>query len=67
MLGGFVLLLTETPYTQWFYSEMKPWVHYVPVAHDLSNLTQSIVWLRQNDAKAKQISENAMEFAEFYF
>ena len=46
---------------------MKPWVHYVPVSHDLSDLFDLIDCLRENDDKAKQISENAMEFAEYYF
>jgi len=46
---------------------MEPWVHYVPVAHDLSDLFEIIDWLRENDDKAKKISENAIAFAEYQF
>jgi len=67
MLGGFVILRQESPQHQWFYSEMKPWVHYVPVAHDLSDLFETIDWLRANEDKAKEISDNAIAFAEYRF
>ena len=46
---------------------MKPYVHYVPIAHDLSDIREQIDWLRANDDKAAEISNNAMEFAEHYF
>ena len=42
-------------------------VHYVPVAHDLSDLMEKIDWLRNNDEEAKKIAFNAIEFAHFYF
>jgi hypothetical protein len=35
-----------------------PWVHFVPVKNDLSDLLETINWLRQNDAKAKEIALN---------
>jgi len=46
---------------------MKPYVHYVPIAHDLSDIREQIDWLRNNNDKALEISNNAMEFAEHYF
>ena len=38
-------------------------VHYVPISYDLSDLNEKLEWLVNNDAAAKQIAENAMEFA----
>jgi len=35
-----------------------PWVHFVPVKADLSDLLEKITWLRENDAKAKEIALN---------
>jgi len=41
---------------QWFYDELVPWEHYVPVAHDLSDLFEKIDWLREHDDEARKIS-----------
>jgi len=37
---------------------MIPWVHYVPIKKDLSDLISTIEWLQQNDEKAKEIALN---------
>ena len=29
---------------------LRPWVHYVPIEHDLSDLIARIEWLRKHDA-----------------
>jgi hypothetical protein len=44
-----------------------PWVHYVPIQADFSDLVEKIKWLKQNDEKAKEISKNAVLFARFHF
>jgi hypothetical protein len=35
----------------------------VPIKYDLSDLKEKIEWLVNNDAEARKIAENAMEFA----
>jgi len=67
MLGGFVMLRQESPQHQWFYSELKPWKHYVPIAHDLSDLLEKIKWLREHDDEAHKIAQNGQDFAHYYF
>ena len=67
MLGGFVIILQDTPQRQWYMENINPWEHYVPVKHDLSNLLEIIDWLRNNDDKAKEISQNGQKFAQHYF
>ena len=42
MLSGSVLLFVDTNTEEWFYKDIKPWVHYVPVKNDLSNLIERI-------------------------
>ena len=61
LLSGSAILKVESPlnYRQWYYDRLKPWVHYVPVARDLSDLRQRIEWLRAHDDQARQIGENA--------
>lgn len=53
--------------TCWFSKFLKPFIHYVPVRYDLSDLKEMIEWLINNDAKAKEIAENALFFSREYF
>jgi len=51
----------------WFSHLIIPYVHYIPVEYDLSNLLEQIEWVKNNDDKAKIIADNALNFAEKYF
>lgn len=61
-----VILLVESHYYIWFMPELKPFVHYVPVNCDLSDLLEKIQWCKDNDEKCKQIVENANAFYSKY-
>ncbi|AAU11016.1 putative lipopolysaccharide-modifying enzyme [lymphocystis disease virus-China] len=62
MTYGCTLLLTETPYKMWFVPYLKPWIHYVPVAYDCSNLIERIEWCKTHDKECKLIAEMALKF-----
>lgn len=62
LLSNSVLIKQETEVMEIFYSGMKPYVHYVPVTHNISDIFEKLNWLKNNDKKAKQISENATHF-----
>jgi Glycosyl transferase family 90 len=49
---------------QWYYSGLKPYVHYVPYASDCSDLAEKIQWLRENDSKALEIAREGRRFCE---
>lgn len=51
----------------WFTEFAIPFVHYIPINHDLSNLIEQIEWVKNNDAQAKQIAKNALEFSRTHF
>ena len=51
----------------WFSSFIIPYIHYIPVNYDLSNLIEQIEFVKNNDDKAKQIAENSLEFVKTYF
>ena len=53
MGGGSVALKVESNYGQWFYGDIKPFEHYVPIKSDFSDLIEKIEWLKSNDDKAK--------------
>jgi len=57
-----VLFHHETLTRDWFYDEIKPWVHYIPVKMDLSDLREKFEWAESHPDKAKAISEAASIF-----
>lgn len=53
----------QTPTTDFFVgNELRPWVHFVPVKHDLSDLPEKLGWAREHPVKAKQIARQGSEF-----
>ncbi|MEK6734137.1 MAG: glycosyl transferase family 90 [Pseudomonadota bacterium] len=62
MLSNSVLVKQETQKIEWFYPAIKPYVHYVPVKEDLTDIFAQIEWMKANDEKVKEISENAQKF-----
>ena len=51
-------------FRQWYYGELIPWVHYIPVKADLSDLEETIDWLITHDYIAQQIAASGAAFAE---
>jgi hypothetical protein len=50
-------------YRQWYYGEIEPWMHYVPVKSDLSDLRELIAWCRANLAECRRIASAGQAFA----
>jgi len=63
---GSVVLLADSKYRVWFRRYLIPYVHYVPVKEDLSNLFDQIKWCKDNDAKCEEIARNAKIFYDTY-
>jgi hypothetical protein len=61
-----VILLVKREFYIWYQPLLKPWIHYVPVKHDLSDLIDKIDWCKKHDDKCKQIANNALEFFNTY-
>lgn len=59
---GSVILLVNSEWKLWYSHLLSPYVHYVPLKHDLSDIDEQINWCKNNDDKCKQISENALYF-----
>lgn len=62
MLSNSVLVKQETANTEWFYSALQPYVHYIPVRKDLTDIFNKIEWMRNHDEEVRQISANAQNF-----
>ncbi|KAI9353909.1 lipopolysaccharide-modifying protein [Obelidium mucronatum] len=52
-------------FIDWYSWMLVPWIHYVPVRLDFSDMDERIEWLVKNDAKARKIAENARELMKF--
>jgi hypothetical protein len=64
--SGTCILLATSKYKLWYRSMLKPYVHYVPVKADLSDLITQIKWCKENDEQCAEIGENARNFAITY-
>jgi len=57
------VLMVERPHQEFFFEHLKPWVHYVPVKSDLSDLKEKAKWCLTNYDEAQGIAQNALDFA----
>lgn len=58
-----VVLVVDRPYREFFFKDMEPFRHYVPVARDSSDLVERIDWLRSNPLREAEIVREAQHFA----
>jgi hypothetical protein len=45
---------------------LVPWVHYIPVKEDLSDMEELIQFARENDDIARTIAQNGYDFVRKY-
>ncbi|XP_056640129.1 protein O-glucosyltransferase 2-like isoform X1 [Diorhabda sublineata] len=62
LAGGSLVFKPESKYFEHYYKDLKPYVHYVPVKSDISDLIEKIKWAINNDKEAKEIASNAQKF-----
>ncbi|MBX7143132.1 MAG: hypothetical protein K1X79_01650 [Oligoflexia bacterium] len=49
-------LKVESENIQWYHDQLKPWVNYIPVLPDLSNLQEILAWMATHDEKCHEIA-----------
>jgi Glycosyl transferase family 90 len=62
LASGSVLLL-HNRWDEFFYPGLEPWVHYVPVDYDLSDVLERHGWLTRHPPEAAAIARNGLRFA----
>jgi len=45
-------------FNEWFTSNIYPYIHYIPVSMDFSDLEEKVYWAATHDDQAQQIAEN---------
>jgi len=63
MLTGSLILRVKSPYIHWADYILKPNVHYIEIAPDLSNIENVLEWCLKHDRQCEQIAHNAMQIA----
>jgi hypothetical protein len=63
LFSGSVLMLQHR-WREFFYVGLKPWVHYVPVEYDVSNVIEQYEWLKAHPEEARTIADNGRRFAQ---
>lgn len=64
LLGCCVLkIASPAGYRQWYYDDLEPWRHFVPVSSDLSDLLERIEWCRANESRSEEIAHEGQRFA----
>lgn len=58
------LFIVERPWKEYFFNDLKPFVHFIPVNSNLENLVQMIEWANMNPATCKEIANNALLYAD---
>lgn len=65
--GAVPVMITHHDNDYWFRAYIEPWVHYVPVSYDLSDLRKHVEWLVSHDEEAKMIARRALALSRHIF
>lgn len=64
LLSNCAVFKHDSPYLLWFHSALRPWIHYIPIKQDLSDVFEKLQWAKDHDEEVKQIAENGRQFAK---
>lgn len=61
-LCGALVFHVGDEWREFFYHRLEPWVHYIPVTPDLSDLRELLEFVKANDDEARRIAERGQRF-----
>lgn len=59
-----IVFIADRPHKEWWHQYIKPWVHYVPVKRDLSDLEENYHRIESDEKLQQHIKHNQSEFAK---
>lgn len=60
------VIIVERNHKEYFFEYLKPWIHYIPVKEDLSDLITKVKWCIDNYDEACEIAKRAYEFSQVF-
>lgn len=63
LFSGRPVFKVEDDLEEFFYKDLKPFIHYIPIKNDLSDLTEKLEWAESHYDEALQIAKNAQDYA----
>ena len=64
LLTSGTLVFKSTKYREWYSERIEPWVHYIPVKYDLSDLPEKVAWADTHPNLVEGIVENSRRVVE---
>uniref|UniRef100_W5MHY0 Protein O-glucosyltransferase 1 n=1 Tax=Lepisosteus oculatus TaxID=7918 RepID=W5MHY0_LEPOC len=61
-LCGSLVFHVGEEWLEFFYPQLKPWVHYIPVKQDLSDVRELLQFVKENDDIAQEIAKRGQLF-----
>ncbi|XP_030059752.1 protein O-glucosyltransferase 1 [Microcaecilia unicolor] len=61
-LCGSLVFHVGAEWLEFFYPQLKPWVHFIPVKQDLSDVRELLQFVKENDETAHEIAERGRQF-----
>lgn len=53
LAGNSLVFKHDSIYYEHFYKSLQPWIHYVPIKKDLSDLIEKLNWAQQHDIEVR--------------
>ncbi|XP_037617789.1 protein O-glucosyltransferase 1 [Sebastes umbrosus] len=60
-LCGSLVFHVGDEWQEFFYPQLQPWVHYIPVKQDLSDVRELLQFVKENDAIAQEVASRGKE------
>ena len=57
------MIRQDSPFSQFFQTMLRPWVHFVPTGHNFEDLFARIEWARENDEQVQRMISAAHKAA----
>jgi hypothetical protein len=62
LLSDTLTFKQDSDQIQWFYSALKPYHHYLPIAADMSDIVTQVQWAEAHETEAQNMVANARAF-----
>lgn len=63
LFSGRPLFVQERRWEEFYFQDLQPFVHFIPVSNDLSDLSRQIGWAEAHPDECNRIAQNAQSFA----